>query len=66
MTPLKDFTCHGCCVAYDDVLLNTGESFKCLVCGNELKAELSFAANYTIAGDNSASCRPRKSKSTEN
>lgn len=64
--PLRDYECQNCGLEFTDCLIASGEEFKCPGCQTVLAPRLSFAANYTIAGDNSSSVRPRKSRSTEN
>ena len=68
MCPLKDFYCDECSTETKDFLYKVYEDLECPKCGNkeDLQLQFSYAANYTIGGDNSSSERPNKSRSTEN
>ena len=65
--PIRDFECTKCQYKFE-VIINKKEDepVSCPRC-NEKTLQLcwSFPATYFINGDNSASVRPKKSRSTE-
>lgn len=61
MPPLRDAECPKCELLFEDMLVKTGDKSVCPVCGSdELVIRMSYPANYTIGGDNSASVRPKR------
>ena len=63
--PIRDFECCKCHHRFDSLIRSTQdlEEVKCPACGGtELQLRLTFAANYSIKGNNSASTRPNMSK----
>ena len=59
--PLRDFVCVACETATKDALVRTDEDLVCPKCGStNVQLVLSFPANYTISGNNSASVRPKR------
>ena len=66
MPPLKDFQCNQCQAETKDFLYRSYDEIECPACGSkDVQLQFSYAANYTIGGDNSASVRPQKSKATK-
>ena len=63
--PLRDLECPECGKVLENQLVKHNELIGCADCVTIMVPRISYAANYTISGDNSASCRPVKSKSTE-
>lgn len=63
--PLRDIECTDCGHVFEALIRNQSDldDEMCCKCeSKKLALKLSYPANYTIAGDNSASVRPRKSK----
>jgi putative FmdB family regulatory protein len=64
--PLRDLKCDDCAFIFE-ALVRTDQEEKDVTCpsceGTNKTRLLSSHGNYTISGDNSASVRPRKSRS---
>lgn len=59
--PLRDFECLDCGHKQEQLILGGEEVDCCQQCGSgQMQVCLSFPSNYTIAGDNSASVRPKR------
>jgi len=68
--PLKEFKCSPCGTVFDSLIRNEQDraETQCPACGESTElVENTIVAHgtYFINGDNSASRRPRKSRSTE-
>lgn len=68
MAPLYDFDCPVCHHRFE-TLIRKSEEFEEVQCpkcgGRELQMRISVPGTYQIKGDNSASTRPRKSRSNQ-
>lgn len=65
--PIRELQCDKCEHTYDTLIRNEKDMAeeRCPKCGcPELTMKISYPGNYTISGDNSASVRPKKSRST--
>jgi putative FmdB family regulatory protein len=68
MAPMREFECNHCGANFDTLVRTEADlsELQCPKCGaTELQQMLSFASNYTIKGNNSASTRPVKSRSNQ-
>lgn len=63
--PIREYQCVLCNKRIETLVRNDGDVPKTCDCGGELQQCFSFPGTYFINGDNGASQRPRKSRSTE-
>lgn len=67
MAPLYEYACDKCETRFDSIEKQRDKPTSyCPECGSSsITPQLTYAANYTIGGNNSASTRPKKSRSTQ-
>lgn len=61
--PLRDFECDECGEVFEALIMKASEikDQECPKCQSKnLSTHLSYPANYTIEGNNSASIRPKR------
>lgn len=62
--PIRDYTCLKCEHKFEAITYNDHDKVSCEKCGcTELETHLSLFGGYTMAGDNSASVRPKQAGS---